>query len=117
VALKKNVLHDGLNIGGGFPIKNSLAFEYDYQYMIDEIINQIKIACDEAEVDVPNIFTEFGSFTVGESGAIYQILYQKQQNDREKWNMIDSSFITTLPDTWAINKRFIMLAVNRWNDT
>ncbi len=42
---------------------------------------------------------------------IYQVLYQKQQNDREKWNMIDSSFITTLPDTWAINKRFIMLAV------
>ena len=31
--------------------------------------------------------------------------------------MIDSSFITTLPDTWAINKRFIMLPVNRWNDT
>jgi arginine decarboxylase len=31
--------------------------------------------------------------------------------------MIDSSFITTLPDTWAINKRFIMLAVNRWNET
>ncbi|MCM4167514.1 Biosynthetic arginine decarboxylase [Arenibacter antarcticus] len=108
---------DSLNIGGGFPIKNSLAFDYDYQYMIDEIINQINIACQEADVDVPNIFTEFGSFTVGESGgAIYEILYQKQQNDREKWNMIDSSFITTLPDTWAINKRFIMLAINRWND-
>ena len=108
---------DSLNIGGGFPIKNSLAFEYDYQYMIDEIINQINIACNEAEVPVPHIFTEFGSFTVGESGgAIYNILYQKQQNDREKWNMIDSSFITTLPDTWAINKRFIMLPINRWND-
>lgn len=108
---------DSLNIGGGFPIKNSLAFEYDYQYMVDEIINQINIACREAEVPVPNIFTEFGSFTVGESGgAIYEILYQKQQNDREKWNMINSSFITTLPDTWAINKRFIMLAINRWND-
>jgi arginine decarboxylase len=86
--------------------------------MIDEIINQVKIACDEAEIDVPHIFTEFGSFTVGESGgAIYQVLYQKKQNDRENWNMIDSSFITTLPDTWAINKRFVMLAVNRWNDT
>jgi len=108
---------DSLNIGGGFPIKNSLAFDYDYQYMIDEIINQINIACQEADVPVPNIFTEFGSFTVGESGgAIYEILYQKQQNDREKWNMIDSSFITTLPDTWAINKRFIMLAINRWQD-
>ncbi|SFU72014.1 arginine decarboxylase [Pustulibacterium marinum] len=108
---------DSLNIGGGFPIKNSLAFNYDYQYMIDEIIYQIKTACDDAGVPVPNIFTEFGSFTVGESGgAVYEVLYQKQQNDREKWNMINSSFITTLPDTWAISKRFIMLPINRWND-
>ncbi|GAA3514600.1 decarboxylase [Aquimarina addita] len=107
---------DSLNIGGGFPIKNSLAFEYDYQYMIDEIVNQIHSTCLEGNVPVPNIFTEFGSFTVGESGgAIYEVLYQKQQNDREKWNMINSSFITTLPDTWAINKRFVMLAVNKWD--
>ncbi len=107
---------DSLNIGGGFPIKNSLAFEYDYEYMITEIVNQIKITCDEAGIPVPDIFTEFGSFTVGESGgAIYEVLYQKQQNDREKWNMIDSSFITTLPDSWAINKRFIMLPINNWN--
>lgn len=108
---------DSLNIGGGFPIKNSLAFNYDYEYMVDEIIYQINAACKDADVPVPNIFTEFGSFTVGESGgAIYEVLYQKQQNDREKWNMINSSFITTLPDTWAISKRFIMLAVNRWNE-
>lgn len=108
---------DSLNIGGGFPIKNSLSFEYDYQYMVNEIVNQIKQTCQEAGVDVPHLFTEFGSFTVGESGAaIYKVLYQKQQNDREKWNMIDSSFITTLPDSWAISKKFIMLAVNRWND-
>lgn len=109
---------DSLNIGGGFPIKNSLAFDFDYAYMVDEIVNQINLVCKEEEVDVPHIFTEFGSFTVGESGgAIYEVLYQKQQNDREKWNMINSSFITTLPDTWAINKRFIMLPINRWNDT
>ena len=107
---------DSLNIGGGFPIKNSLAFDYDYEYMVDEIINQINLACKEAGVEVPNIFTEFGSFTVGESGgAVYEVLYQKKQNDREKWNMINSSFITTLPDSWAINKRFIMLPLNKWN--
>ena len=107
---------DSLNIGGGFPIKNSLAFDFDYEYLVTEIISQIKLTCDEAGVDVPHIFTEFGSFTVGESGgAIYEILYQKQQNDREKWNMINSSFITTLPDTWAINKRFIMLPINNWH--
>lgn len=108
---------DSLNIGGGFPIKNSLHFTYDYAYMVDEIVNQINLYCENAGVDVPHIFTEFGSFTVGESGgAIYEILYQKHQNDREKWNMIDSSFITTLPDSWAISKRFVMLAINRWND-
>ncbi len=108
---------DSLNIGGGFPIKNSLQFDYDYEYMVNEIINQINITCEEFDVPVPHIFTEFGSFTVGESGgAIYEVLYQKQQNDREKWNMINSSFITTLPDTWAISKKFIMLPVNRWNE-
>ena len=108
---------NSLNIGGGFPVKNSLSFDYDYQYIIDEIILQVKAVCEEFNVPHPDIFTEFGSFTVGESGgALYSILYQKQQNDREKWNMIDSSFMTTLPDTWAINKRFIMLPVNRWEE-
>ncbi len=118
VELKKSCpTLNSLNIGGGFPIKTSLAFDYDYQYIIDEIINQINLACEEANVEVPEIFTEFGSFTVGESGgAVYEVLTQKQQNDREKWNMINSSFITTLPDTWAINKRFIMLPLNRWHD-
>lgn len=119
VALKKICPSlDSLNIGGGFPIKNSLAFEFDYAYIVEEILTQVKIACEEANVPVPHIYTEFGSFTVGESGgAIYEVLYQKKQNDREKWNMINSSFITTLPDSWAINKRFIMLPVNRWHDT
>ena len=116
IALKKICpTLDSLNIGGGFPIKNSLAFDYDYQYMVEEIIGQIKIACDEESVATPDIFTEFGSYTVGESGgAIYQVLHQKKQNDRERWNMINSSFITTLPDSWAINKRFIMLPINKW---
>lgn len=109
---------DSLNIGGGFPIKNSLAFDFDYQYLIEEILNQIQMACSEANIDVPDIFTEFGSFTVGESGGmVYKVLNQKQQNDREKWNMINSSFITTLTDSWAINKRFVMLPINRWNDS
>ncbi len=108
---------DSLNIGGGFPIKNSLVFNFDYQYMVTEILRQVKAACDSAGVPVPHIYTEFGSFTVGESGgALYKILYQKEQNDREKWNMIDSSFMTTLPDTWAINKRFIMLPINNWRE-
>jgi arginine decarboxylase len=106
----------GLNIGGGFPIKNSLEFSYDYEYMAEEITAQIKKICERNEVPEPDIFTEFGSFTVGESGAIlFSIVDQKKQNDREAWDMIDSSFITTLPDTWAINQKFILLSINNWD--
>ncbi|MEI6821416.1 MAG: arginine decarboxylase [Bacteroidota bacterium] len=106
---------DSLNIGGGFPIKNSMGFNYDYEYMAEEIIAQIKNICEVQKVPEPHIFTEFGSFTVGESGAtLFSIINQKQQNDRESWNMIDSSFMTTLPDTWAINQRYILLAINNW---
>ncbi|MCX8479633.1 MAG: arginine decarboxylase [Chitinophagales bacterium] len=108
---------DSINIGGGFPIRNSLNFTYDYDYMINEIVLQIKNACKRAKVPVPHIYTEFGSFTVGESGAaVYSVLDQKLQNDNELWYMIDSSFITTLPDTWGIGQKFIMLPINKWEE-
>lgn len=107
---------DSLNIGGGMPIRTSLGFDYDYEYMIEEIVAQIKMFCMQNDIEEPNIFTEFGSFTVGESGAtLYSVIDQKQQNDRETWYMIDGSFITNLPDTWGINQRFILLAINQWD--
>jgi arginine decarboxylase len=107
---------EGLNIGGGFPIKHSLGFDYDYNYMANEIISTIKKVCKKNKVDMPDIYTEFGSFTVGEAGAvIYSVLDEKMQNDREIWYMIDSSFITTLPDTWGIGEKFLMLPINKWD--
>ncbi|MEI6489680.1 MAG: arginine decarboxylase [Bacteroidota bacterium] len=107
---------DSLDIGGGFPIRTSLSFNYDYSYMADELIQKIKNICEERGVPEPDIFTEFGSFTVGESGAaLYSIVDIKKQNDNELWYMIDSSFITTLPDTWGIKQKFILLAINNWN--
>jgi arginine decarboxylase len=107
---------DTLNIGGGLPIRNSLGFEFDYEYMIEQIVSQIKKFCTQKGVAEPNIFTEFGSYTVGESGAnIYSVMGAKQQNDREVWYMVDNSFITTLPDTWGISQRFILLAINNWD--
>jgi len=107
-----------LDIGGGMPIYTSLGVELDYGYMIDQIVYYIKTICDDRGVAVPDIFTEFGSYTVAESGAVlYSILGKKQQNDAEQWYMIDSSFITTLPDTWGIGQKFILLAINHWDKT
>lgn len=108
---------DSVDIGGGFPIKTSLQFEFDYKYMIEQVVENIKWICDKNNVPVPHIFTEFGSYTVGESGAVlYSVLDQKLQNDKELWYMIDGSFITHLPDAWGLNQKFILLAVNKWND-
>ncbi|MDQ3534310.1 MAG: arginine decarboxylase [Bacteroidota bacterium] len=108
---------DSIDIGGGFPIKTSVYFDYDYQYMADQIVENIQWICEKNNVPTPRIFTEFGSYTVGESGAvIYSILDQKLQNDKELWYMIDGSFITHLPDAWGLNQKYIMLAVNKWDD-
>ena len=102
-----------LDIGGGFPIQNSLDFSFDYAYMLDQIVRTVKHICDANEIVPPHLVTEFGSYTVGESGAIiYKVIGLKEQNEKELWYMINSSFITTLPDTWGIQQKFPMLALN-----
>ena len=107
---------NSINLGGGMPIKQSLAFDFDYEYMINEIVTQIKNVCGEEGVEEPHIYTEFGSYTVGESGAvIFSVLGKKQQNDRETWYMLDGSLMNNLPDIWGLSQRFIMLPVNMWN--
>lgn len=108
---------DTVDIGGGFPIKNNLHHDYNYAYMAEQIVSNIQWICQKNHVDVPNIITEFGSFTVGESGAVlYSILDQKLQNDKELWYMMDGSFITHMPDVWGLNHKFIMLPVNHWDN-
>lgn len=105
------------NIGGGLPIRNSLHFDYGYAHIIEKILSKIQSACKLAKIREPDIYSEFGKYTVGESGAlIFKVLKEKIQNDRERWYMIDGSLMTTLPDTWGIGERFLLLPVNKWNE-
>lgn len=104
-----------LNIGGGLPFKSTLNFNYDYQGFITSILKEVKNSCKNYGIQEPNIMTEFGTYTVAEASAnIYTVLNEKKQNDRESWYMINNSFMTTLPDTWGIDQRFIILPVNKW---
>jgi arginine decarboxylase len=108
---------DSFNLGGGFPIRNHLGFEYNYEYMINEIINTIKDDCNKEGVPDPDIYTEFGRYTVGESGAIiFEVLEQKKQNDNETWYIINNSLMNTIPDAWSMHEKFILLPVNKWNN-
>ncbi|MDA3910815.1 MAG: arginine decarboxylase [Bacteroidales bacterium] len=117
VELKKESKNlSAFNLGGGFPIRNHLGFEYDYEYMIKEIVSNIKHACDKEKVPEPDIFTEFGRYTVGESGAIiFEVLEQKKQNDTELWYIVNNSLMNTIPDAWSIQEKFILLPINKWD--
>ena len=118
VELKKESKNlTSFNLGGGFPIRNHLGFEYSYEYMINEIIKNIKEACVKEKVREPDIFTEFGRYTVGEAGAIiFKVLEQKQQNDTETWYIVNNSLMNTIPDAWSIHEKFILLPVNKWDN-
>jgi arginine decarboxylase len=88
--------------------------EYNYEYMVDQIVWTIQHICDANDVQSPNIITEFGSYTVGESGAIiYKVIGIKKQNEKELRYFINNSFITTLPDTRGIGQKFIVLPINQ----
>jgi arginine decarboxylase len=107
---------DSFNLGGGFPIRNHLGFSYDYQYMTDEIVRNIKENCTKENIPEPDIFTEFGKYTVGESGAIiFKVLEEKHQSDTERWYIIDNSLMNTIPDAWSIHEKFLLLPVNKWD--
>lgn len=105
-----------INLGGGLPIQNHLGFEYDYEYMIDQIVKNIKESCAKEGINEPDIFTEFGKFTVGESSAIiFSVLEAKYQNDTESWYIINNSLMNTIPDAWSMHEKFILLPINKWD--
>jgi arginine decarboxylase len=118
IELKKESKNlNSFNLGGGFPIRNHLGFEYNYEYMIREIINAIKEDCQKEGVPDPDIFTEFGRYTVGEAGAIiFEVLEQKKQNDNETWYIVNNSLMNTIPDAWSMHEKFILLPVNKWRN-
>ena len=73
--------------------------------------------CTEEKIAHPDIYTEFGKYTVGESGAIILgVLEQKQQNDTELWYMVNNSLMNTIPDAWSIFEKFILLPINKWDN-
>ena len=104
-----------LNIGGGLPIRNGLGDEIDYAYLIREVVRQVQDTCRREGVPEPDLYSEFGKYTVGEAGAtLFEVIGTKQQNDSELWYMVDNSLMNSLPDTWGISERFILLPFQHW---
>ena len=102
-----------INIGGGLKTHSSLNDHNKHQKVIEEIVTVISKICIQNKTEVPDIFTEFGNYTVSNCAcAVYSVIGKKQQDKDLKCLMINSSFITSLPDIWAIDKGFQVLAIN-----
>ncbi len=108
---------DAFNLGGGFPISNHLGFRYDFEKIVQKMVANIKTTCTEEQIPEPDIYTEFGKYTVGESsGILFEVLEKKKQNDAETWYIIDNSLLNTIPDAWGLKEKFILLPINKWSN-
>jgi len=102
------------NLGGG--LAETRQSDEEIEALINKIVGKIKVKCECKNVSVPDIFTEFGQFTVAESGALlYKVIEQKNQGNEHFWYIIDNSLMTGIPDAYWLDKTFSVLPLNRWD--
>jgi arginine decarboxylase len=104
-----------LDMGGGMPV--SVYNKIDYELLVDNMIKTIKSNCQNGGIDVPNLINECGSFTVSDSRFnIFKVALKKQINDNSYWYILNSSIVTTIPDAWIVNKKYLVLPINLINN-
>lgn len=98
-----------LNIGGGCPYDK--INEYDYNEFVEMLISTLQNLSKQFEVEEPNIIQENGRYTVSDSCFnIYKIA--KVKKDDKPWYIVNDSFMTSLPNTWALSEDFLILPIN-----
>ena len=98
-----------LNIGGGCPYDK--IDEYNYQHYVELIIETLIALSKKYSVPQPSIIQENGRYTVSDSCFnIYKITNVKQ--DDTPWYLVNDSFMTSLPNTWALGEDFLILPIN-----
>ena len=111
--LKK--LHPSLeyfDFGGGFPVKYSLTYSFDYDSLVDGIVKTTKDICHKNKINPPHLVGEHGRFTTADhSFYIYKIDFTKSRNNKN-WYIINGSLMNMAPDIWGIQQDFTILPVN-----
>jgi len=97
------------NIGGGCPYDKIK--EFNYEKFTNSLIKILKGLANKENVREPDIIQENGRYTVSDSCFnIYKISYVKQ--DDKPWYIVNDSFMTSLPNTWALSEEFLILPIN-----
>ena len=118
---KKNPGLDTLDIGGGagVPYNKNKRF-YTAKTLIPRIIKTIKTHCDKEGVRHPNIITEWGRYVAAPAQiTIYKVIAEKdvQNKGKNKWYVVDGSFMNDLTDTWALKQKWHVIPVNNMRST
>lgn len=116
---EKNPGLDTLDIGGGAGVpyekKKKL---YGTKHLVQQIVKNAKSTCDRLGIKHPNLVTEWGRYVAAPAQiTIYKILAEKTVDNKgkNKWYVIDGSFMNDLIDTWAIHQKWHVLPVNNMN--
>ncbi len=100
------------DFGGGFPVKYSLTYNFDYDYLVDSIIKTVKSISIKNEIPEPELVGEHGRYTVADhSFYIYPIDIVKKN-----WYIINGSLMNMTPDMWGISQDFTILPINLLNN-
>lgn len=101
------------NFGGGMPVRMTLDFDFDYRAFIRLLLTTAQEVCGRYHVPVPDIMGEFGRYTTSEHGShLFKIVAAKDNESEAPWYIIDSSIMSSFPDSWALGEHFIVLPLN-----
>jgi arginine decarboxylase len=113
---EKNPGLDTIDIGGGAAVPYEKRKPlYSTKNLISQLVKTAKNHCDKLGVKHPNIITEWGRHVAAPAQiTIYKILAEKTVDNKgkNKWYVIDGSFMNDLIDTWAIHQKWHVIPVN-----
>lgn len=102
------------DFGGGVPVGYSLDFAFDYAGFARELLRGVQQVCARRGVPEPTIVGEFGRYTTADHGAhLFRVVATKPaRGGAAAWYIVDSSLMVSLPDSWGIGQKFIVLPLH-----
>lgn len=101
------------DFGGGVPVGYSLDFDFDYASFARELLRGVQQVCAARGAPEPTIVGEFGRYTTADHGAhLFRVVATKPARDGARWYIVDSSLMVSLPDSWGIGQKFIVLPLH-----
>ncbi len=117
---EKNPGLNTLDIGGGagVPYNKKKKF-YSGKNLIHKIVKTAKTQCDSLGIRHPNLIVEWGRYVVAPAQmTIYKVLAEKNvlNKGKNKWYVVDGSFMNDLTDTWALKQKWHVIPVNNMHN-